>query len=58
VFHGEVYNKICFANEHPGGSFLIQNLAGSHGTEPFQSHHKKGKLKLVEDNKVGTLTEY
>jgi cytochrome b involved in lipid metabolism len=30
-----------YANEHPGGSFLIQNLAGADGTEQFQSHHKK-----------------
>jgi cytochrome b involved in lipid metabolism len=58
AFHGEVYDMTRFAKTHPGGSYLIQNLAGSDGTGQFQSHHKKGKLKLVKDDRVGTLAEY
>jgi cytochrome b involved in lipid metabolism len=58
AFHGEVYDMTSFAKTHPGGSFHIQNLAGSDGTGQFQSHHKKGKLKLVKDDRVGTLAEY
>jgi cytochrome b involved in lipid metabolism len=58
AFHGEVYDMTRFAKTHPGGSFLIQNLAGSDGTGQFQSHHRKGKLKIVKDDRVGTLAEY
>jgi cytochrome b involved in lipid metabolism len=46
-----------FAKQHPGGSHLIQDLAGSDGTDRFQSIHKKGKLRLVEEDRVGTLVK-
>ncbi len=57
AFHGDVYDMSRFAKQHPGGSHLIEDLAGSDGTDRFQSIHKKGKLKLVDDDRVGTLTE-
>jgi flavocytochrome c len=57
AFHGDVFDMTEFAKQHPGGSHLIQDLAGSDGTDRFQSIHKKGKLRLVEEDRVGTLVK-
>jgi cytochrome b involved in lipid metabolism len=57
AFHGDVFDMTEFAKQHPGGSHLIKDLAGLDGTNQFQSIHKKGKLRLVEEDRVGTLIE-
>lgn len=54
-FHGEVYDMTNFAKSHPGGAHLIQDVAGKDGTETFREVHKKGKLKLVDDDRIGKL---
>jgi len=57
AFHGEVFDMTRFAKRHPGGSHLIEDLAGSDGTYRFQTFHEKGKLRIVEEERVGTLME-
>lgn len=57
AFHGEVYDMTRFAKHHPGGPQHIQDLAGSDGTFRFDEMHRKGKLLLVKDDRVGTLLE-
>ena len=55
AFHGTVYNMTVFSASHPGGAHLIREVAGSDGTEKFNGIHKKGKLRLVEHARIGTL---
>ena len=57
AFYGNVYDMSRFAKRHPGGSHLIENLAGSDGTDRFRSFHEKHQLNLVEEDRVGSLTE-
>jgi cytochrome b involved in lipid metabolism len=57
AFHGDVFDMTRFAKEHPGGSHLIERLAGSDGTDRFVSVHGKQKLEFVKEDRVGTLVE-
>ena len=56
AFHGTVYNMTVFSQTHPGGPHLIQDIAGMDGTKQFGNVHKKGKLRLVEENLIGQLS--
>ena len=45
ALHGVVYNFTSFATQHPGGSSILQTLAGTDATEAFATVHSQQVLQ-------------
>jgi len=54
---GEVYNVSKFAQMHPGGAKILEQVAGNDVTEEFFSLHRKDVLVKYNRLKVATLTD-
>jgi cytochrome b involved in lipid metabolism len=57
AIHGVVYDLTEFSQIHPGGSYLIQKLAGKDGTEEFQVFHEAQKLEMIQKHALGRLQD-
>ncbi|KAF2033531.1 hypothetical protein EK21DRAFT_86322 [Setomelanomma holmii] len=57
VLYGSVYNVTRFIPEHPGGSKVILQLAGTDATEEYDPIHPPGILEenLKPEDKLGTV---
>lgn len=55
AIHGVVYDFSEFAHEHPAGFKSIFDLAGTDGTEAFDTVHNLGMLDDFEQDKRGML---
>lgn len=57
ILYGNVYDVTSFLPEHPGGSKIILQLAGSDATEEYDPIHPPGTLEesLPESAKLGTI---
>ena len=58
VLFGTVYDLTEFGKYHPGGSYIIQKLAGKDGTKNYQAFHPQEKLKTIQATAVGRLVGY
>jgi cytochrome b involved in lipid metabolism len=57
VLHDDVYDLTSYAKDHPGGSFLVTDLAGKDGTGSFDAFHPVQLLKTVQRYRIGPLVE-
>ncbi|EOD43051.1 putative mitochondrial cytochrome b2 protein [Neofusicoccum parvum UCRNP2] len=59
VLYGHVYDVTSFLNEHPGGSKIILQLAGTDATEEYDPIHPPGILEetLPAEAKLGKFDE-
>jgi cytochrome b involved in lipid metabolism len=57
VIHGKVYDLTDFSQNHPGGAYLIQKMAGKDATKTFSVFHHQDKLMLAEPYLVGKYLE-
>ncbi|CAK3974668.1 Cytochrome b2, mitochondrial [Lecanosticta acicola] len=59
VLYGNVYDVTSFLPDHPGGSKIILQLAGSDATEEYDPIHPPGTLEdsLPESAKLGKIDE-
>ncbi|KAF2810754.1 uncharacterized protein BDZ99DRAFT_441322 [Mytilinidion resinicola] len=57
VLYGNVYDVTEFVPDHPGGSKVILQLAGTDATEEYDPIHPPGILEetLKPENKLGTI---
>ncbi|KAF2640906.1 L-lactate dehydrogenase [Massarina eburnea CBS 473.64] len=57
VLYGQVYDVTSFLSEHPGGSKVILQLAGTDATEEYDPIHPPGILEenLTEEQKLGSV---
>jgi cytochrome b involved in lipid metabolism len=55
VLYDDVYDLTSYAKNHPGGSFLITDLAGTDGTGSFDAFHPAQLLKTVQRYRIGQL---
>lgn len=59
ILYGNVYDVTSFLPEHPGGSKIILQLAGTDATEEYDPIHPPGTLKdsLPDSAKLGKIDE-
>lgn len=59
ILYGHVYDVTSFLNEHPGGSKIILQLAGTDATEEYDPIHPPGILEesLPAEAKLGKFDE-
>jgi len=57
ALYGKVYDFSNFLEEHPAGPESILNLAGTDGTDTFETVHNQGMLEEFENNVVGILAD-
>ncbi|KAF2722140.1 hypothetical protein K431DRAFT_267400 [Polychaeton citri CBS 116435] len=59
ILYGSVYDVTTFIPEHPGGSKIILQLAGTDATEEYDPIHPPGTLEesLPVDAKLGVIDE-
>ena len=56
VINGKVYDVTEFAEEHPGGEHLIQEVFGKDATEGFESvTHSDAAMEILEELYIGDL---
>jgi flavocytochrome c len=56
--NGNVYNLTTFTDRHPGGRKSIVALCGTEATEIFLGVHSLHILSVVDDHRVGYLSDY
>jgi cytochrome b involved in lipid metabolism len=52
---GTVYDLTEFSKHHPGGSYIIQKVAGKDGTANYRGFHPQSKLETIQAAVVGKL---
>jgi cytochrome b involved in lipid metabolism len=58
IIDSEVYDMTTFADLHPGGAFVIMELAGKDATEEFYGlHRQEVLLKYAPKLKIGTIAD-
>ncbi|QIX02292.1 hypothetical protein AMS68_007809 [Peltaster fructicola] len=59
ILYGDVYDVTSFVPEHPGGSSIIMQLAGTDATEEFDPVHPAGTLQgsLPVEAKIGKIDQ-
>lgn len=59
ILYGHVYDVTDFISEHPGGSKIILQLAGTDATDEYDPIHPPGTLEefLKPEAKLGTIDE-
>lgn len=56
VVDGQVYDCTAFQARHPGGSKILQKVAGTDATKEFLKFHRYGVLKMLhESDKLGPV---
>ena len=55
ALYGRVYDFSAFVDEHPAGPESIVKLAGTDGTEAYETVHNEGMLAEFEGDLVGVL---
>ena len=55
ALHGGVYDLTSYANRHPGGPTWITNIAGTDGSDSFDSFHALSLLRTATKYQVGVL---
>jgi len=53
--YGDVYDLTEYVEEHPGGADAIKDVAGTDGTEVFETVHNKQLLESMGFEPIGTL---
>ncbi|KAL1976468.1 hypothetical protein VTN31DRAFT_2750 [Thermomyces dupontii] len=58
IVDGGVYDVTNFINEHPGGSKILQRVAGKDASKQFWKYHNQDVLKKYAPKlKIGVLKE-
>ena len=55
ALYGRVYDFSAFVDEHPAGPESIVKLAGTDGTEAYETVHNEGMLAEFEGDLIGVL---
>ncbi|CAH8872149.1 unnamed protein product [Trichobilharzia szidati] len=56
IIHDKVYDLTKFASEHPGGEVVLEEQAGSYGTEPFEDvGHSSDAREIMEQYYIGDI---
>ena len=55
ALYGRVYDFSSFVDEHPAGPESITKLAGTDGTEMYETVHNEGMLAEFEADLVGLM---
>lgn len=53
--YGDVYDMTDYTEEHPGGADAIKDVAGTDGTETFETVHNKELLESMGFEPIGEL---
>lgn len=55
--YGDVYDLSAYVEEHPGGPEAITDVAGSDGTETFETVHNRELLEAMGFEPIGKLAD-
>ena len=57
LLHDDVYDLTSYARNHPGGEFLVTDLAGKEASGSFDAFHPVQLLKTVQRYRIGPLVK-
>eukprot|EP00542_Grammatophora_oceanica_P009565 CAMPEP_0194033530 /NCGR_PEP_ID=MMETSP0009_2-20130614/6192_1 /TAXON_ID=210454 /ORGANISM="Grammatophora oceanica, Strain CCMP 410" /LENGTH=494 /DNA_ID=CAMNT_0038674243 /DNA_START=152 /DNA_END=1636 /DNA_ORIENTATION=+ len=57
AIHGVVYDLTKYAPEHPGGSRVITDLAGTDATAEYDLEHPESLMRTIPETMIGDLVE-